>query len=337
MKKIYFLFLFILTIEVNAQLSDFKNIDFSKSDSIALRYKNESLSNLPVLTHLLTADLSTDIEKFRAIYTWVSTNIANDHGMFSKNKRKRNKYKNDKLKLEKWNNSLLKKMFHTLLKEKKTVCTGYAYLIKELSKLANINCEIINGYGRLSNTNIENLTRPNHSWNAVELNGKWYLCDATWSSGFTNLSNNEFIFKYNDGYFLASPKLFIKNHYPLDKKWMLLKGEKPLFKEFLESPLVYSSAFKYLAENDFPKTMKNTIATDEKVQFKYKLLNPLERNNIRFLINTTFSKNSIKPIKIIKEKDMLTVEYQFIKKGFYDLHILFSDNVIATYTFTVKK
>ena len=65
------------------------------------------------------------------------------------------------------------------------MCTGYAYLIKELCFLANIESEIIDGYARTVRSNIDALDMANHSWNAVKLNNKWYLCDATWSSGYT--------------------------------------------------------------------------------------------------------------------------------------------------------
>jgi len=146
---------------LNAQVSDFNPISFKKADSIALSYNEARLTNLPELAYKLTANLSTDIERFRAIYRWVCANIANDYGLYLKNNRKRQQFKNDSLKLEAWNTKFRQQLFKKLLKKKQTICTGYAYLVKALADLANIKCEIVHGYGRVSTTNIETLTIPN--------------------------------------------------------------------------------------------------------------------------------------------------------------------------------
>ena len=108
------------------------------ADSIALVYKSESLKNLPELAHHLTSNLNTDAERFRAIYMWVCTNVANDYRLYLKNKKKREKFEDDSLKLEAWNDNFKKKLFGKLRKRKKTICSGYAYLVSELSRLSNI-------------------------------------------------------------------------------------------------------------------------------------------------------------------------------------------------------
>ncbi len=121
------------------------------------------------------------------------------------------------------------------------MCTGYAYLIKELCFLANIECKIINGYGRSTTTNVDTLQLVNHSWNAVKLNDKWYLCDATWSSGY--FINDVFIKDYNLGYFLTEPILFAKNHYPINKKWLL--DSTLIASDYQASPMVYGKTFSH--------------------------------------------------------------------------------------------
>ena len=78
----------LMIIQVQAQRSDFDAIDFKKADSIALTHKNAGLKNLPELAHHLTSDLDTEVEKFRAIYMWVCTNVANDYRLYLKNKKK---------------------------------------------------------------------------------------------------------------------------------------------------------------------------------------------------------------------------------------------------------
>ena len=259
MKKTFLLLTLLFATLSNAQLSDFKNVNFTKADNIAHLNANENLQSLPILSYKLTTKLSTDVEKFRAIYTWVCTNIKGDYKQHNTVSRKRNKFKNDSISLAEWNSEYKKKAFKKLLKHQKTMCTGYAYLIKELSILAGIECQIIDGFGRSVTSNIDTLETANHSWNAVKLNNKWYLCDATWSSGYMD-GENTFISDYNSGYFLVDPILFAKNHYPIDTKWLL--NNEITSVNFLNAPLIYCEAFKYMV---FPiSTAKMNITVTKK-------------------------------------------------------------------------
>ncbi|HWA33665.1 MAG TPA: transglutaminase domain-containing protein, partial [Cyclobacteriaceae bacterium] len=211
--------------------------DFAKADSIALQYPNHSLADLDLLASRLTASLHSDEEKFRAIYKWVCDNISYDRGTYLENKRMRSKLANAAL--DQWNARTTLKMFRELIRHHRTVCTGYAWLVKELAARAGLTCMVVDGYGRNASSNIGGKGIPNHSWNAVRLNDKWYLCDATWSAGAFDASTGAFLPRFDDAYFLADPLLFIQNHYPLDPRWTLLK-ESPSLQWFLEAPLVYS-------------------------------------------------------------------------------------------------
>ena len=107
---------------IEAQISDFETINFKNADKIAYSYKGNDLTNLPRLAYNLTNTLPSDVEKFRAIYTWVSTNIESDYLAFRKNHTKRSKLQNDSLELSKWNKSFSRQVFKKLTKEKKTIC-----------------------------------------------------------------------------------------------------------------------------------------------------------------------------------------------------------------------
>ncbi len=222
MRKFILLLLFLFTLSLYAQQSDFNRIDFWKADYTANQLKGEELYNLPGLAYGLTSQLTTEAERFRAIYLWVCYNIKGEYNLMNKNEHKRKKLKNSPEALQLWNNQFIKEVFSRLLQKKETLCTGYAYLIKELSNLAGLECEIIYGYGLANNIKFDNINSPNHSWNAVKLDGKWYLCDATWSSGFIDMSDYMFEFKYEDAYFLMDPTEFVKSHRPMDEAWTLL-------------------------------------------------------------------------------------------------------------------
>lgn len=218
------LFILLFSYSAFGQISDFAKVDFKTADKIAKAQRGASLEELPQLVHKLTADLDTEVEQFRALYYWICHNIRNDYNLLLKNERKLKKYANDSVLLNDWKTTFQKELFLKLRSKKRTICTGYAYLLKEMAELAGFECELINGYGQTKTIRFEDLTSPNHSWNAIKLNGKWYLCDPTWSSGLIDSSTYEFHFIFKEEYFLMAPNEFAEAHRPLDSKWTLLKG-----------------------------------------------------------------------------------------------------------------
>lgn len=336
MRCILFLFLG-LTFSIYAQRTDFENVNFKEADSIAAFYRGEGLTNLPVLTHKLTASLTTDVEKFRAIYTWVGTNIQNDYNSYLKTSKKRKKLANDREAYLAWNNSFTPKVFENLIKHKKTACTGYAYLTKELATLADLNCEIINGYGRTPNLSLSDTSTPNHSWNKIELNGKWYLCDTTWSAGQVMLENDGPAFQqnYHDGYFLADPALFVKNHYPLEIKATLLENP-PSFEEFVDGPVVYKDAFSYPIIPLYPKKMHLQISQYEKIDFVLDIPKNQKPEQLVLSLNNGGRDIIVQP-EILYQKNGVALRYGFEQKGLFDVHIKKGDELMATYVVRVKR
>jgi hypothetical protein len=128
--KIAFVFWLLSFYFLFAQRSDFNDIHFKKADSVAEVHKGESLKNLPVLTHNLTTPFDTDVEKFRAIYTWISSNIENDYSSYVKISNKRKRFVNNRQAFLEWNNSITPKVFDRPLNELKTACTGYDIWLK---------------------------------------------------------------------------------------------------------------------------------------------------------------------------------------------------------------
>jgi transglutaminase/protease-like cytokinesis protein 3 len=195
---------------VRAQIADFCDTDFSKADSIADLHTAHPLKDLKGLADKLTAPLSTDHEKFRAIYKWVCSNIEGDYNLVTLNKRKRARLSGSNL--TRWNERFSSMVFETLVHEQKTICTGYAYLIRELSVHAGLYCVMVNGHAKPGGLQATGSRNVNHSWNLVQLNDKWYVCDATWSSGVFNRSTGQFTKKFNDKYFLTDPAVFSLDH-----------------------------------------------------------------------------------------------------------------------------
>lgn len=185
------------------------------------------------------------------------------------------------------------------------MCKGYVWLVRELALRAGIDCEIITGYARTARSNIGGNGVANHSWNAVMLDGRWYLCDPTWSSGAVN-PENEFTTSYTDIYFLPDPDWFVLNHYPSEVKWTLLE-QPPSLHDFLNKPLIYASAYKYKVKPVNEASFDITSTKGHEVAFNY-----LEDG-----------KASVK-----------TTTYQ--RKGTYAYHIKVNNEYVITYRVTVR-
>ncbi len=321
----------------HAQRSDFKGLDFSAADSIAMRLQGAGLENLPVLVHQLTTGVPTDVEKFRAIYTWISTNIANDYYGYLKTTKKRKKLAKDSLAFLAWNKNYVPKVFEKLITEKKTACTGYAFLVREMASLSGIECVMVSGYGRTPNLFLKKDSPPNHSWNAVKLNKKWYLCDATWSAGVTNFEDGKPVFKqeYYDGYFLADPNIFIKNHFPLDTQWSLMTAP-PSFQEFLAGPVVYKDASALGVLPLSPQNMNIKVTKNDVLEFTFQLMDEFVIEKTDLLVSSGNSSTPVIPI-VHREGGIYIVSHRFKKAGFFDVHLRADGRIIATYVVRVKR
>ena len=88
-------------------------------------------------------------------------------------------------------------------------------------------------------------TPPNHSWNAVFIDGNWQLVDCHWSTRFDPSgkdSGEKLIDSYDDFYFLTEPAAMIYSHFPSVPVWQLLDTPWTIM-EFEDHPHVRSHFF----------------------------------------------------------------------------------------------
>jgi hypothetical protein len=324
MRKIVpILFFVVVSIPAFAQIPE-----LAKADSMAGLFPHHSLADLKVLSNKLTGPLTTDEGKFRAIFKWVCLNIENDFDAADQNLKKRRTLKDEELK--QWTREFSGRTMRILFQQYKTVCTGYAYLVRELARHAGLPCEIVDGYGRNVNSNIGGQGFVNHSWNAVLLNGRWYLADPTWASGAVFAPTRTFIPRFEECYFLADPVLFVRNHYPLNTTWTLL-SEPPSLETFLNAPLIYVNAFRYNVHPVLPATFRITATKGEKVSFmlgKSCVVNPA---NVKFLVG-----NGVSHTKVPYVESGYSVSHTFSRKGVYAVHFTVDDQYVASYEVTIK-
>lgn len=91
------------------------------------------------------------------------------------------------------------------LVSKKTVCAGYALILKELCDRNGIECQYVEGCTKKEYYDKGILS---HCWNIVKINGKYIPIDLTWSAGKQKrgeMLSNEDIGNVNE---------FIRNHIP---------------------------------------------------------------------------------------------------------------------------
>ena len=96
----------------------------------------------------------------------------------------------------------------TAFRKRKGICEDYADLFKALCDINNITCRKVHGYadkyGKAINKNQNNKAlTENHAWNTVLLDGKWYMLDATWSSGYCDEKVTKFTKRFTLDYYLS--------------------------------------------------------------------------------------------------------------------------------------
>lgn len=127
------------------------------------------------LSSALTEGLETDKEKFDVIFAWVVGNIRYDQRLYDSGK------------------AIKEKPLKRILRKRKGVCTDYARLMDSLCYFAGIQNTTVNGYIKEIIFDVDDtLYFDTHAWNAVKLDNRWYLYDATWSSGYKSYELTRF-------------------------------------------------------------------------------------------------------------------------------------------------
>jgi hypothetical protein len=99
-----------------------------------------------------------------------------------------------------------------VLKSKAAVCAGYSNLYNEMCRLAKIESTVIHGYSKGFGYRGSLGPAPDHAWNAVNLNSKWYLVDVTWDAGYVDTKT--FIKRYSGAYLFTDSRSFLYSHLP---------------------------------------------------------------------------------------------------------------------------
>ena len=306
---------------------------YARADSIAAHYFGASLHNLYLLSHQLTEALPTEEEKFRALYTWVVQNIENDQQQYRRTMRIRARYADDSVGLTTWNARLKKKMLSKLMEDRKTLCTGYAYLLSYMAQQVDIRCEMVEGYARSGQGNVGGQGVVNHHWNAVQLDGRWLLCDPTWSSGIVDVWPKRV---GEDPYFLLEPRRFVLNHYPVDTPWLLME-KAPSLEQFLNGPIVYHGGQWENMIPHNPGTFVIAQTAGKPVQLQFEQLGAALTETLQWQWVDDYGKVDERTVPVqTLENGLRQVAYTFRKPGTYMVHLRHEGHYLLSYQVEVR-
>lgn len=310
------------------------------AQSKTVRYTSTEADSPEALSFRLTAPYTTELEKVRSIFYWITDNISYNTLRFQ---RPHVTYFDDGFESMRDNDSVLQplddRVAEVVLKRRYALCDGYARLFKSLCDHAGIQAVVIAGYAR---TNFgSNQFRCNHKWNAVMIDSNWYLLDATWASGYLSFSGNTFTKSYNDNYFLASPKSFINDHYPDDIRWTLLNNppEQPEFKRspFKQPDFNYRIAAYWPAKGVIDAVVGDTLTitlqtTDDKKTL-YLLDKPsVDSADIAFADSCFTIKNTC-----TVKGEKVTAGYVVTDENTQWLQVIYNGKIVLRYKLNVKK
>ena len=202
------------------------------------------------------------------------------------------------------------------LQKRVTHCSGYSRLFKEVLKIFKIKSVLVHGIGRTYNLTLKP-HKENHEWNAIKLNGKYYLCEVTWGAG--KVENNKFIKNYSTFYFCCPPELFINTHFPSKdlSQWMLL--DKKISQEQFEN-LLYKD--KFFFNYNFIEIQPNEgiVKLKNKNDIEIKFINSNNIKQLRLSCKVYYEQKLLENISYIEKFDnYFIINLIFNKKGIYNV------------------
>ncbi len=179
--------------------------DYAHIDRHALSAPKSATASIPKLSAYLSGSpAQNDAERLRAIYAWVTQNIA---------------YVDSTDGSDLWSTpaDIRRQRAEQVLQNRTAVCLGYANLFRALAMGAGIPCEVVGGIVKKTDGNV---ARLGHAWPVAKVGREWALFDPTWGIPAATGTRGT----VDDRYFMASPAFFILEHLPDDPVWQLLEN-----------------------------------------------------------------------------------------------------------------
>ncbi|HEY0017376.1 MAG TPA: transglutaminase domain-containing protein [Longimicrobium sp.] len=197
--------------------------DYAFADSVSRAAPESAGRSVQALGAYFRDALPGERDRARGIYRWITDNIAYDIGLYLRG------------------GFLMPPSQDptSMLRTRKGVCEGYSALFQALSTVAGLEAVTILGQAKALSTDPRRPYRTQqHAWNAVKVDGRWALLDATWGAGDINLPERRFERRQRDFFFDTPPAKLIWSHRASQERWQML--EQPLSaREFERLPFTH--------------------------------------------------------------------------------------------------
>lgn len=310
MKRLLSIIFIVACSFTHAQEFDPGQFDYSKVDSV-MSDPDIKFSSIDRLSEFINSTFTTDHERLRAIFKWVTHNI---------------KYSDD----------LKQATPDKVYKSKKAVYQGYSELFKTLCDKSGISCRVVAGVARNDIAALNSKSGgAGHAWNIVILNDKQYLIDATWAAGYYDKATRKFTRVFENGYFLAFPEIFVRQHFPKASEDQLL--ESPVSKNvFMERPLYLSGAIT----NEINTFSPDTLAIKTKYRFGFPFAFSTSKKIESIVIGISKKKDET-PVKFYsidfeQKGELVEFYHDFDLRGSYYATIFVNRQASVVYKLTVK-
>ncbi|MBB4803228.1 hypothetical protein HNP37_003303 [Flavobacterium nitrogenifigens] len=263
-RKIAFVFLFL----------NFLNLSYSQKynaiDSIVSKYPN--FADTEKLAERIQKDFTTEYDKARTIYSWITLNIEYDAKKFFNPSVPKSFISKDPTEIDREIKKYIDNEIKKTFRSKKGVCEDFSRLYEQIGTLSGLNVKVINGDAKIDFNDIgRKRLYSRHAWNVVEIDGKWILIDVTWGEGYLDYKTKTTVKEFTPVYFDTDPKYFYALHFP-ESEYKNLKDKEV----YLNGPLIYNQTIERDCEILMPKSGIVTANIGDEILFKIKNLSEFD-------------------------------------------------------------
>ncbi len=276
--------------------------------------------NVAQITDTITAAFSDKELKARAIFYWITHNIAIDPKAFK-------------------NNDKRKTLPEEVILSRKTTGLGYSLLLQEMCSYVKIRCLSIDGYIKTFAAEInEPSDEVNHSWNVIQFGQSpesWYYVDACRASGFLDEKMTVFTKSFTSAYFFADRNLFNIDHYPDNQAWQLGKGANSV-KAFYSLPVIGSEAYAMGLTKPMPEQGLIVAKVNKPIDFSF----PYNGEKIAFIklkIGDGKKQSLTQPMNFTTDANIIKFSYSFKEEDEFPMTVMVDDRAFLTYKLLVKE
>ena len=293
--------------------------DFTAVDAYVKSLGALDSMSMGTINNVVSKKFEDKIDRARAIYDWIATNITYD------------------IKAAR-SNSTTKNTPTEVLLYRKATGFGFAGLFQDMCSSADIRCLTVNGFVKHNTEQIgEKSAEINHSWAVVQLGlspETWYYVDPAWGSGYADAEMRVFTRSFTDVYFFTDKANFNLQHYPDNEAWKLGSAPKNK-KDFFELPVIRVATLEYNIKRYSPAEGSLKVKANKAVNFSYTLNGKEEITKVELGMGER-KKYKIKEMKYAFSGGVLSFSYKFEDENAYPVTVFINGKELMSYYVEVE-